>query len=243
MWIKCSKRRAGCIAISFRCLLHASLWGATAPDYRVGTGEAGFVKAVAMEDRQGNRAVFADAPFTITLASADWIAARLLQAYPLRRDAILLHSTRPGAPVPQAALDAIAVALSKLEAAHLFFDGSRFSATSGEGQCLAVFFPVAFEGCAGGTKVRPPIRSAFQLLDQMHGLQRRNGTQEKPPSAYPLQAIAFGKQGAILALGGDPPLSRFRFPGLIVVPHCNAETPFPEEAATAIRQVLTRVGR
>jgi hypothetical protein len=231
---KCWRRLAGCIAIS--CGLAAA-----APAYRVGTAEAGRVKAVVLEDRQGNRAVIAEARFTITLTAADFIAAQLLKAYPLSRAAILLHSAASGPPAPSEAITAIAAALGSLEPARVFFDGSRVTITSTEGQCQAVFFPLGFAGCSGGTAVHSPIRSAFQVVEPEHGLERRNET----PPAYPVQAIAFGKQVAILAMGGDAPAARFRAGGLIVVPQANDDTAFPESPTvlTAIRQVLARIGR
>ena len=235
MWTKCWKRLAGCIVIS------SGLAGAASPDYRVGTADAGRVKAVVLEDRQGNRAVIADARFTVTLAAADWIAAQLLKSYPLNRAGILLHSAAPGEAAPADAVTAIAAALGDLEPARVYFNGSIVSITTPEGQCRAVFFPVSATGCAGGETVRPPIRAAFQVAEPSHGLQRRN----QAPPVYPVQAIAFGKQAAILALGGDAPAARFAAKGLIVLPACNDNTPFSGDSivTTAIRQVLTRVGR
>ena len=229
------RRLAGCIAIS------GGLLAAASPDYRVGTSEAGRVRAVVLEDRQGNRAIIADAGFTITLAVADHIAAQLLKSYPLNRAGILLHSTASGDPAPGDAITAIAAALGDLSPARVFFDGSIFSITSEEGECRAVFFPVAPAGCSGGERVRAPMRAAFQVVEPSHGLQRRN---ESPP-AYPVQAIAFGKQAAILALGGNAPAARFRAKGLIVLPECNDHSPFPADSlvTAAIRQVLARAGR
>jgi hypothetical protein len=234
MWIKCWRRLAGCIAIS--CGL-----GAAAPEYRVGTAEAGRVKAVVLEDRQGNRAVIAEARFTITLAAADFIAAQLLKAYPLNRAAILLHSAASGPPALSEAITAVAAALGNLEPARMSFDGSLISITSDEGRCRAVFFPVGFAGCSAGATVRSPIRSAFEVVEPEHGLQQRNET----PPAYPVQAIAFGRQVAILALGGDAPAGRFQIGGRMVVPQSNGDGSFPESPTvlSAIRQVLARVGR
>jgi ribosomal protein S11 len=235
MWTKCWRRLAGCIAIS------SGLLAAASPDYRVGTSETGRVKAVVLEDRHGNRAIIADARFTVTLAAADWIAAQLLKSYALNRAGILLHSTGSGEPAPGEAVIAIAAALGDLAPARVYFNGSVVSITSEEGQCRATFFPVASSGCMGGDRVRAPIRAAFQVVEPPHGLQRRN---QRPP-AYPVQAIAFGRQAAILALGGEAPAARFLAKGRIVVTECNDSTPFPEDSivTSAIRQVLARAGR
>ncbi len=234
MSIKCWRRLAGCIAIS--CALRAA-----APDYRIGTAETDRVKAVVLEDRQGNVAIVADARFAITLSTADWIAAQLLRAYPLSRAGILLHSTGAGAPAANEAITAIAAALGDLRPAKVSFDGSRISVTSTEGECRAVFFPLAFTGCSGGEPVRGSIRSAFQVVEPEHGLEHRG---EVPP-AYPIQVIAFGRQATVLALGGDAPPARFAARGLIVVNHCNDAAPLPAglSVTAAIRQLLARIGR
>jgi hypothetical protein len=234
MSIKCWRRLAGCIAIS--CVLRAA-----APDYHIGTAETDRVRAVVLEDRQGNVAIVADARFTIAFSTADLIAAQLLRAYPLNRAGILLHSTEAGAPAPNAAITAIAAALGDLRPAKVSFDGSRISVTSTEGECRAAFFPLAFTGCSGGEAVRGAIRSAFQVVEPEHGLEHRG---EAPP-AYPIQVIAFGRQPAILALGGDAPTAPFTARGVIVVNHCNDAVPFPAglPVTAAIKQLLARVGR
>lgn len=234
MSIRCWRRLAGSIAIS--CGLASG-----ASDYRVGTAEAGRVKAVVLEDRQGNRAIIADAGFTITLTTGDYIAAQLLKSYPLNRSGLLLHSVASGAPAPAEAVTAIAAALGNLEPARVLFDGSLFSIVSEEKQCRAVFFPVAFAGCSAGPPVRGPVRSAFQVVEPAHGLEHRDET----PPAFPVQAIAFGKQAAILALGGEPPATGLSLRGLIVIPQCNGDGHLTPDAIVnaAIQQVLRRVGR
>ncbi len=231
---KCWRRLAGCIAIS--CGLQAGT-----PDYRAGTAEAGRVRAVVLADRQGRAAVIADARFSISLAEADFIAARLLRRYPLDRAAILLHSAAPGPSAPAEAITAIEAALADLRPARVSFDGSVISVTSEEGACRAVFFPLAFAGCGGGEAVRSPIRAAFRVVEPEHGLERRG---DRPP-LFPIQAIAFGKRAGIVAVGIDAPASQFRVPGWIVVTDANGIGSYSEEqvVTAAIRQILISVRR
>ena len=58
-----------------------------------------------------------------------------------------------------------------------------------------------------------------------------------------MQAIAFGRQVTILALGGDVPAGKFRTKGVLVVPFSNDSVAMPDDARVykAIRQVLDRV--
>ena len=70
------------------------------------------------------------------------------------------------------------------------------------------------------------IRAAFQMVEPAHGLQKRGETVR----AFPVQAIALGKQVTILALSGEAALPEGVSPrGLIFAP-------FSNEAATAAPQ-------
>jgi hypothetical protein len=66
--------------------------------------------------------------------------------------------------------------------------------------------------------VRAPIRAAFQMVDPAHGLQQRGD----PVRSISVQAIALGKQFAVLAVEGERDDPR---------------------VSAAVRQVLGRVGR
>jgi len=224
------------------CIVTSSLW-AGQPDYRAGGAAAGRVKAVVLEDRRGTRAAVAQADFVVTRAVADLASVQLLKCCELDRAAVVLSGTAgvpPGSPAqPNDLLTAISAALGRLEPAAVTFNGESISVTAPDGRCLASFFPLAFERCRGGKPVRSPIRAAFQIIDLTHPLQQRG---EIPP-AYPIQAVAFGKQATILALGGEAPADRFRAPHRLVVTRANDSAPYPDEPrlTDAIRRLLERV--
>ena len=71
-----SRKLAGCFAIE---LLFAAGLAAADSDYQAGTAATGKVKALALEDRRGTRAVFASAEFGVTQAVADFIAAQVVR--------------------------------------------------------------------------------------------------------------------------------------------------------------------
>jgi hypothetical protein len=123
-------------------------------------------------------------------------------------------------------------------------DAGVLSVTSPDGRCLAAFSATAglrFEGCAAGETVKSPIRAVFQNIDADHGLQRRG---ELTP-AYPLQAVALGKQVILLALPGGSAPSAARGAGIIVSLCSNDTTALPDDnrSAAAIRRVLDRLSR
>jgi hypothetical protein len=215
---KLSRRLVGCFAIE---LLFAAGLLAADPDYQAGTAAAGKVKALALEDRRGNRAVFATVEFRVSQSVSDFIAAQVLKAYGVDRAALLLHSAAPGEPAPDDAVTAIGAALGGLEPAVLRSSGGAVSITAPDGRCratLAAHGAVAFERCGAGEPVRAPIRAAFQMVDPAHGLQQRGD----PVPSSSVQAIALGKQFVMLAVAGDRDDAR---------------------VSAAVRQVLARVGR
>jgi hypothetical protein len=215
---KLSRKLAGCFAIEL--LLAAGLLAADS-DYQAGTAAAGKVKALALEDRRGTRAVFATAEFRVSQSVSDFIAAQLAKAYGVDRAGLLLHSEGQGDPAPDDAVTAIGAALGTLEPAVVRSSGGAVSITAPDGRCratLAADGALAFERCGAGEPVRAPIRAAFQMVDPAHGLQPR-GEPVRPGS---VQAIALGGQFVVLAVEGardDPRVS------------------------AAVRQVVARVGR
>jgi hypothetical protein len=220
------RRLAGCIATS--CCL------AAAPEYRAGAAAAGHVRAVAIEDRRGARAVFAEADFPITRAVSDFVAVQLVKARELDRAAMVLSGTGGAPEEPSAIVAVIERALSNLNPATVTVGGGISVRTPG-GACLATLYPVRLSGCRGGEVVHGNVRAAFQMVDLPHPLQ----TREAASPAYPVQAVAIGK-ATILALAGDVPEGRY--PG-IVVAHANDTTPLPNVPAVeaAIANVLKRV--
>jgi hypothetical protein len=215
---KLSRKLAGCFAIE---LLFAAGLTAADSDYQAGTAAAGKVKVVALEDRRGNRAVFATAEFRISQSLSDFIAAQVVKAYGVDRAALLLHSVGQGDPAPDDAVTAIGAALGALEPAVVRSSGGAVSITAPDGGCratLAANGAVAFDRCGPGGPVRPPTRAAFQMVDPAHALQPRGD----PIRASSVQAIALGTRFMVLVVDGDREDAR---------------------VSAAIRQVLARVGR
>jgi hypothetical protein len=215
---KLSRRLAGCFAIE---LLFAAGLLAADSDYQAGTAAAGKVKALALQDRRGNRAVFATAEFRVSQSVSDFIAAQVLKAYGVDRAGLLLHSTGQGDPAPDDAVTAIGAALGALEPAVVRSSGEAVSITAPDGRCratLAANGAVAFDRCVGGEPVRGPIRGAFQIVDPSHALQPR-GEPVRPSS---VQAIALGSRFVVLSVDGDRTDPR---------------------VSAALRQVLARVDR
>jgi hypothetical protein len=201
-------------------LLAAGLLAADS-DYQAGTAAAGKVKALALEDRRGNHAVFVSAEFRVSQAVSDFIAAQVMKAYGVDRAGLLLPSAGQGDPAPDDAVTAIGAALGGLEPAVLRWSGGAVSITGPDGRCratLAADGAVAFDRCGAGDPVRAPIRAAFQVVDPSHTLQPRGD----PVRSSSVQAIALGQQFVVLAVDGDRTDPR---------------------VSAALRQVLARVGR
>jgi hypothetical protein len=215
---KLSRKLVGCFAIE---LLFAAGLLAADSDYQAGTAAAGKVKALALADRRGNRAVFAAVEFRVSQSLSDFIAAQVLKAYGVDRAGLLLYSAAPGEPAPGDAVTAIGAALGGLEPALVRLSGSAVSITAPDGRCrasLAANGAVAFERCGPGEPVRAPIRAAFQMVDPPHPLQPRG----EPVPSSSVQAIALGKGFVVTAVVGDRDDAR---------------------VSAALRQVLARVGR
>jgi hypothetical protein len=215
---KLSRKLAGCFAIEL--LLAAGLLAADS-DYQAGTAAAGKVKALALEDRRGTRAVFATVEFRVSQSLSDFIAAQVLKAYGVDRAGLLLVSVGQGDPAPDDAVAVIGAALGGLDPAVVRSSGGVVSVTAPDGHCratLAADGAVAFDRCAPGEPVRAPIRAAFQMVDPAHGLQPRG----EPIRPVSVQTVALGNRFVVLAVEGERDDPR---------------------VSAAVRQVLARVGR
>jgi hypothetical protein len=226
----------------------AGLWVAGL-EYQAGIAAAGGVKALALEDRRGNRAVIAEGDRALTRQISDLVAVEVMKEHGLDRGVILLRGTGSRPAATSAFLDVIRAAFQALAPAALRSTGDTLYLSWGPSAhpARACLLPSgALElSCAGssaaGSPVLAPILGVFQMVDLTHGLLKRGD----PRPVYPVLAIAFGKQFAILALGGKAPVDEFRRAGVIVAPFSNDAEPFPEDprVRTAIRQALSRIGR
>lgn len=244
---KSSRRLAGCIAIELLILAAVSLQpanGEPRAGYQAGTATVGQVKVLALEERRGSRAVFAEADFEITQAVSDFVAARLLQSYELERPSLLLRGVGVQPAQPEDLITAIGAAMGRLEPVLLRYNGSIVSVAS-SGNCMATLAAnasLAFDHCATGASIGGPIRAAFQMASPTRRLLQRSD----PLRAYPVQAIALGRQVVVVALGGDSRLQgSFRPIGLLFASHANDSVAPPDDPRIreAIGQVLSRVGR
>ncbi|HEY1337766.1 MAG TPA: hypothetical protein VGF59_09665 [Bryobacteraceae bacterium] len=235
-----SRRLAGCIVIE----IAVAAFGVAADlDYSAGSGSAPHARAIALEDRRGGRVVFLEADFPVTRTIADATAVELLKRYELTRAGILVRGASAGQPYPAELLAAAAAAFREMEPVRIQRTGDTLSLSGA--RCVGTLFPVVLEGCEVGPRVTGPIRAAFSLVEPEHGLRRR----ADPVPGYPVQAIAIGRQTAVLALAGDAPVDSIRadlgIKGVIVVARANDSMPVPDDPRIrlAIRQILTRIGR
>ena len=234
-----SRKLAGCFVIEL--LLAAAGF---AGDYRAGAAVYGSARALALEDAHGKRAVFTQTEFRITQATADLVAARLMVSFDLERAGLLFHWSGIGArpEQPEDLEIAITNAINALEPAEVRYGHRSLSVAAGD-RCLGSLSPdgaVSAAGCTDGAPVTGAIRVAFQMVEPAHGLQKRGETVR----AYPVQAIALGRQVTILALGGEAPLPEGVNPrGLIFAPFSNeaAAAPQDERLRAAVERVLARV--
>ena len=240
MWIRSSRRLAGCIAIELA--LAAAL---AAAGFKAGTGTSPSSRALALQDSHGIYAVIAQTDFRITQAVADFVAAQIMQGHEIDRPALLLHwsgiANRP--PQPEELVSAIGTALNQMEPATVRYGHRTLSVVGDEDRCIASLNPdgtLALSACTPGIEIGGPIRAAFQMVEPSHGLLKRGETAR----SFPVQAIAMGKEVTILALSGEA-----RFPegvnprGLIFAPFSNEADAAPQDARVmaAVRRVLARV--
>src|ERR1041384_8629707 len=85
MWIRSSRRLAGCIAIEL-----ALAGVAAAAAFKAGTGNMPSARALALQDAHGSYAVIAQTDFRITQAIADFVAATVMSLTQLHPPAPLL---------------------------------------------------------------------------------------------------------------------------------------------------------
>jgi hypothetical protein len=238
-----SRKLAGCIVIEL-ALAAAGVPSGSAADYRAGAAESGSARALVLEDARRHRAVFTQTEFRITGAVADFVAARLLVSLDLERPGLLFHWSGIGARPEQPGdlVAAITAAVAALEPAEVRYGHRSLFVAAGE-RCLGTLSPdggLAFGGCADGAAVTGAIRAAFQMVEPVHGLQKRG----ERVRSFPVQAIALGKQVTVLALSGEAALPEGINPrGLIFAPFSNEAAPPPQDARVrdAIERVLARV--
>lgn len=228
------KRLAGYIAIELFCALNALAAGY---DYNAGYAEFGQTKAIALEDRRGQRAVILTAAFSMPLSVSDSIAAQVIKSYHLERANLLLFSVASGDPLPQQALTSIGAALGKIEPAVLIFGDRRLTVSSGTGRCLAALTPQSsIEPCTtpAGDQVRSPIRSALQMVDLTQSLT----TRDNAPRSVAIQAIKLGGSVIIFSAPEDYAQPNKRVI-LAVTPALGVED---SRVAEAVGQVFIRIG-
>jgi hypothetical protein len=237
---RCWRKLAGCIAIE--AALSAA---AFAGDYRGASAGSGSARALVLDDGRGNRAVFTQTEFRITQALADFVAARLLDSLELQRAGLLFHWSGIGArpEQPEDLITAITLATNALEPAEVVYGHRSISVKAGE-RCLGSVSPdgaLSAAGCTDGAAITGGIRAAFQMVEPTRGLQRRGETVR----AFPVQAIALGKQVTILAMSGEAAVPEGVNPrGLIFAPFSNQEATAPIRDArvrAAVQRVLARV--
>jgi len=240
MWTRSSKKLAGCIAIEL-ALIPAALAGG----YKAAVGDSPTVHALALEDSKGHRAVIAQTDFPITQAVADLTASQVMQTNSIDRPGLLLRwsgiANRP--PQPEDLVAAINAALGALQPATVRYGHRVLSVAAEDGRCIATVNPDATLGystCRDGIEISGLIKAAFQMVEPAHGLLKRG----EIARAFPVQAIALGKEVTILAMSGEA-----RYPegvnprGLIYAPFSNESDAAPQDARVmaAVRRVLARV--
>jgi hypothetical protein len=233
MWRRCWKRLAGCIVIEL------ALAAAPAFEYKAGTAQVGEARALALEDRRGNRMVVVQADSAVTREVSDVVAAALIRDYGLTREGLVILGRPGGSADARALLTAATAAMGRMAPSAVRFR---------EGSLVAGGAMVSREGvemcgeCGpGGEAVRSPLRAAFRMVEPEHGLERRG----EVAAAYPVQAIALGTQAVILALPGAVPAGRFRAPGRIVLAFANDAVSVPADPRVeeAVRHLLRRLPR
>jgi hypothetical protein len=200
---------------------------------------------------------------------ADLIAARLEKEYDIPRANVLLHYAANGPAVSDAAsqagqvVDLVGAALARFEPAALRwssdFRTTALKVTAQDGHTRAVLL-----GRDGGLvlqegdtplalppfqPVTGPLRAAFQAAG-LAGLQARGA----PPRLCPVQALAFGRELAVVALGGDAPAglrariaAEYGTAGVIVAARSNGGMMYDGSSETgsfdSVRELMRRVGR
>jgi hypothetical protein len=225
---------AGYIAIELLCVVAAS-----AADYEFNAGyvELGRVKALALEDRRGQRAVIATAAFSVPLSVADTIAAPVIKQFNIERSSLLIYSVASGDPNPEEARNAIGAALGDLKPAILELGNGRLTVSSHDLHCRVAITPEAsMVPCStpAGDLVSGRIRSALRMVDQIHGLQ----TRDQAPHSVAVQAIALGS--TVLFFSGPSNAARNGKGVILAATDSVEEDP---RLSAAVGDVFLRVGR
>jgi hypothetical protein len=228
------RKLAGYIAIELLCVVAAS-----AADYEFNAGyvELGRVKALAVQDLRGQRAVIAAAAFSVPLSVADTIAGQVIKQFNIERSNLLIYSVASDAPNPDEARNAIGAALGDLKPAILEYGNGRLTVSSHDGHCrLAISPDASMSACSTpmGDLVSGRIRSALRMVDQMHGLQ----TRDQAPHAVAVQAIALGS--SVLFFAGPRNAAR-NGKGMILA--LTDEVEEDPRLSGAVGDVFLRVGR
>jgi hypothetical protein len=175
---------------------------------------------------------------------ADFVAARLLVSLDLERPELLFPWSGIGArpEQPDDLVAAITAAVAALGPAAVRYGHRSLFVATGD-RCLGTLSPdggLASGGCADGAAVTGTIRAAFQMVEPVHGLQKRG----EGVRSFPVQAIALGKQVTILALSGEAALPEGVNPrGLIFAQFSNEAAAPPQDSRVraAVERVLARV--
>ena len=226
-------RLVGWLVIELTCALSAFAAGYS---YKAGYAPYGDVKALAVEDRRGHRAVIAMAGFDVPLSVADSIAAQAIKDYKLERADLLIYSVAGGPPAPQDALTAIGAALGKLQSAYLMYGNGRLTVSGSDGHCLVALSATASLGACpipAGDTVGGYMRSALQMVDQEHGLLTRDQT----PRSIAIQAIALG--GSLVIFSGP---SNFAQTGKGIILAATPDVEGDTRLNQAVGEVFLRVG-
>ena len=140
-------------------------------------------------------------------------------------------------------MTAITDAVNALEPVEVRYGHRSLSIVAGD-RCVGTVSPTA-RSPPPAAPMAPPItggiRTAFQMVEPAHGLQKRG----ENVRSFPVQAIALGKQVVVLALSGPAALPEGVNPrGLIFAPFSNEAAAAPqqdERVRAAVQRVITRV--
>jgi hypothetical protein len=120
-----------------------------------------------------------------------------------------------------------------LEPVEVRYGHRSLSIAAGD-RCVGAVSPdgaLSPTGCSDGAAITGDIRAAFQMVEPAHGLQKRGETVR----AFPVQAIALGKQVVVLALSGEAALPEGVNPrGLIFAPFSNEAVAAPPQDARLV---------
>ncbi len=229
---KLLRKLAGYIVIELACALAGF---AADFDYKAGYASYGHARALALEDRRGQRAVLVTATFSIPLSVADAIAADAIKQYNLERPNILIHSVASGDAIPSDAITAMGAAVGRLQESFLLYGNGRLTVSSHDGHCLvALSADAALDSCTTpvGDSVGGFIRSALRMVDLAQGLQ----TRERTPRSVAVQTLAIGP---VVIFSGPSNVAQSGRRIILAVTPAVESSP---QLTAAVGQVFLRVG-